>query len=323
MRCLKNKMSTTKTSERRVEHMAEAGIIKSDKKIKSVPNNSIQKEENKTVEKFEKAKRKNKLVRKIRKVGNWLLDHGFATWAILILIWQIISLFYDDTFLPGPVSTLKGGLEIILDGKLLLFSLISLKRVLIGWVIGTLVAAPLGLLVGRVIILRRLVEPFINFFRFIPALALLTLFLMWFDVGELSKEVLIIYAVVFTVMVNTIAGVMAVSDDRINSARTLGATEWQIISTVIWPSIIPYIFTGARLGLGGAFSSIIAAEMLAAKEGLGYLIYTSRLYFHTDWIFIGTITLGLIGFLSDKILRVLGNRFLGKYGVQEKSGIQR
>lgn len=297
--------------------MAEAGVIQN--KEKTI---SDQAEKEVKVESFEKKKQKNKLVRAAKRVWNWVLDHGIATWAILILIWQIASLFYDDTFLPGPVHTLQGGLEIILNGKLLQFSLVSLKRVLIGWVIGTLVAAPLGLLVGRVLILRRLVEPFINFFRFIPALALLTLFLMWFGVGELSKEVLIIYAVVFTVMVNTIAGVMAVSDDRINSARTLGASEWQIIRTVIWPSIIPYIFTGARLGLGGAFSSIIAAEMLAAKEGLGYLIYTSRLYFHTDWIFIGTITLGLIGFLSDKLLRVLGNHFLGKYGVQEKGSLQ-
>ncbi len=296
--------------------MADAGVIQS---------NGLEEEKRikrKKVESFEEKKRKHKLTKAAKKVWNWVLDHGIATWAILILIWQLASLFYDDTFLPGPIHTTQGGFEIIANGKLFQFTLVSLKRVLIGWIIGTLIAAPLGLLVGRIHILRRLVEPFINFFRFIPALALLTLFLMWFGVGELSKEVLIIYAVVFTVMVNTIAGVMSVSEDRINSARTLGASEWQIIKTVIWPSIIPYIFTGARLGLGGAFSSIIAAEMLAAKEGLGYLIYTSRLYFHTDWIFIGTITLGLIGFLSDKLLRILGNRFLGKYGVQEKESLQ-
>lgn len=302
--------------------MAEAGLIQNKtKKVDDQKKTNINKTDNK-VERFEEKKRKNRLKKAVKKLSDWVLDHGIVTWVVLIFIWQLASLFYDDTFLPGPLHTLQGGLEIILNGKLLQFSLISLKRVMVGWLIGTLVAAPLGLLVGRVLFLRRLVEPFINFFRFIPPLALLTLFLMWFGVGELSKEVLIIYSVVFTVLVNTIAGVMAVSDDRINSARTLGASEWQIIRTVIWPSIIPYVFTGARLGLGGAFSSIIAAEMLAAKEGLGYLIYTSRLYFHTDWIFIGTITLGLIGFLSDKILRVLGNHFLGKYGVKEKGSLQ-
>ncbi len=262
-----------------------------------------------------------KMKKRIKKIGDGILDKGVATWGILILLWFIASLFYDETFLPSPLETIRGTKEIVLNGQLLKFSLISLRRVFIGWSIGTLVAAPLGLLVGRISVLRRLVEPFVNFFRFIPGLALLTLFLMWFGVGETSKVVLILYGTIFTVMVNTIAGVMAVDQNRINSARTLGASEWQIISTVIWPSIIPYVFTGARLGLGGAFSSIIAAEMLAAKEGLGYMIYTARMYFHTDWIFTGVIALGLLGFLSDKLLRVWGNHFLAKYGVNEKGAL--
>ncbi|MBR1865670.1 MAG: ABC transporter permease [Lachnospiraceae bacterium] len=256
----------------------------------------------------------------MKKLGNSIVASGIATWAILILLWFLASLSQDETFLPSPLETVQGTKEIITNGKLLLFSFVSLKRVLIGWSIGTLVAAPLGLVVGRVGFLRKLVEPFVNFFRFIPAMAFLTLFLMWFGVGESSKLILIIYGTVFTVMVNTIAGVIAVDPNRINSARTLGASEWQIIRTVIWPSIIPYVFTGARLGLGGSFSSIIAAEMLASKEGLGYLIYTSRLYFHTDWIFAGIICLGLLGYLSDKLLRILGNHLLKKYGVHEKVG---
>lgn len=258
--------------------------------------------------------------RKISRFGNKLITYGIATWVLFLAIWYVLSLFQDEVFLPGPVETINGTLEIIQNGKLFLFALISLVRVFIGWVIGAVVAIPLGLLIGRIQVLRKLMEPFINFFRFVPGLALLTLFLMWFGVGEVSKIVLIIYATVFTVVVNTIAGVLAVDRDRINSARTLGVSEWKIIYSVIWPSIIPYVFTGARLGLGGAFSSIIAAEMLAAKEGIGYLIYTSRMYFHTDWIFAGIIVLGLMGYISDKLLRMTGNKFLRKYGVQETAG---
>lgn len=263
---------------------------------------------------------KKRRKRKISQFGNKLITYGIATWILFLAIWYVLSLFQDEVFLPGPVETINGTLEIIQNGKLFLFALISLVRVFIGWVIGAVVAIPLGLLIGRIEVLRKLIEPFINFFRFVPGLALLTLFLMWFGVGEVSKIVLIIYATVFTVVVNTIAGVLAVDQDRINSARTLGVSEWKIIYSVIWPSIIPYVFTGARLGLGGAFSSIIAAEMLAAKEGIGYLIYTSRMYFHTDWIFAGIIVLGLMGYISDKLLRLSGNRFLRKYGVREKAG---
>lgn len=249
-----------------------------------------------------------------------IVSAGIATWILFVVIWYVCSLFQNELLLPGPVATLTGTWEIITNGKLFLFALISLRRVLIGWSIGTLIAIPLGLLIGRVPSLRKLIEPFINFFRFVPGLALLTLFLMWFGVGETSKIILIVYGTIFTVVVNTIAGVIAVDLDRINSARTLGVSEWKIIYSVIWPSVIPYVFTGARLGLGGAFSSIIAAEMLAAKEGIGYLIYTSRMYFHTDWIFSGIIVLGLMGYISDKLLRMLGNKLLKKYGVYEKAG---
>lgn len=261
-----------------------------------------------------------KLKTKLSLFGNKLVSFGIATWVLFVIIWYIFSLFQDELFLPGPLETLKGTLEIIQNGKLFLFALISLRRVFIGWSIGTLIAIPLGLLIGRIQVLRKLIEPFINFFRFVPGLALLTLFLMWFGVGELSKVILILYGTIFTVVVNTITGVIAVDQNRINSARTLGVSEWKIVYSVIWPSVIPYVFTGARLGLGGAFSSIIAAEMLAAKEGIGYLIYTSRMYFHTDWIFAGIIVLGLMGYISDKLVRLLGNKFLEKYGVHEKAG---
>lgn len=264
--------------------------------------------------------KQKKWIKKLGGLKDKIVSSGLATWGILIFLWYIASLFHDETFLPGPLETLRGTKEIVKNGQLFLFSLVSLRRVMLGWMIGTLIAVPLGLLVGRVTFLRRLIEPFVNFFRFIPGLAFLTMFLMWFGVGELSKVLLIVYGTVFTVMVNTIAGVIAVDRNRINSARILGASEWQIISTVIWPSIIPYVFTGARLGLGGSFTAIISAEMLAAKEGLGYLIYTSRMYFHTDWIFAGIICLGLLGYLSDKILRLAGNHLLKNYGVHEKIG---
>jgi NitT/TauT family transport system permease protein len=264
--------------------------------------------------------KQNAVKKTLSKFGNKLVYTGIATWILFVVIWYILSLFQDDLFLPGPLRTLTGTMEIIKNGKIFLFAWISFRRVVIGWSIGTLFAIPVGLLIGRIPVLRKLIEPFVNFFRFVPPLALLTIFLMWFGVGEFSKVALIVYGTVFTVLVNTIAGVIAVDQDRINSARTLGVSEWKIIYSVIWPSVIPYVFTGARLGLGGAFTSIIAAEMLAAKEGIGYLIYTSRMYFHTDWIFAGIIVLGLMGYISDKLLRLLGNRLLKKYGVYEKTG---
>ena len=254
----------------------------------------------------------------LKSIFNPFINMGVITWLLIILIWWILSLFQSEVLLPSPIETIKGSAEIILNGKLFLFALISLRRVFIGWGLGLIIGIPLGLIVGREILVRRLMEPFINFFRFVPGLAMITLFLMWFGGGEVSKIALITYGTVFTVMVNIISGVVSLSSDRINSARVLGIPERQIMLTVIWPSVIPYAFTSARLGLGGAFTAIVAAEMLSAKEGIGYLIFTARMYFHTDWIITGVITLGLLGYLSDKLLRILGNKFLKKYGVKEK-----
>jgi ABC-type nitrate/sulfonate/bicarbonate transport system permease component len=245
-----------------------------------------------------------------------LLKKGVLTWLVLAVIWSIAALFYPPTFFPGIVQTLVGSQEIILDGTLFQFVLISAARVYTGWLFGLVLGIPVGLFVGRSDIVRELVEPFINFFRFVPAIAFLTLFIMWFGVGEESKVILIMYSTFFIVVINTAAGVISIDKNKIQAARSLGANERQIFFYVIIPAIIPQIFTGVRLGMGSAFTSIVAAEMLAAKEGIGYLIFTSRLYFHTDWIFIGLVTLGFMGFFSDKFLRFIGTVFLKKYGVK-------
>jgi NitT/TauT family transport system permease protein len=261
--------------------------------------------------------------------GNWLailqkfirilLKKGILTWLVLAVVWSVLSLFYSKSFFPNIWQTVAGSQEIILDGTLVWFMLISLGRVYSGWLFGSILGIPVGLLIGRSDVVRELVEPFINFFRFIPAIAFLTLFIMWFGVGEESKIILIMYSTFFIVVINTATGVLSLDKDKIQAARSLGASERQIFFYVIIPAVIPYIFTGIRLGMGSAFTSIVAAEMLAAKAGIGYLIFTSRLYFRTDWIFIGLVMLGLMGFFSDKLLRFIGVSALKKYGVKTET----
>ncbi|MDO4322953.1 MAG: ABC transporter permease [Lachnospiraceae bacterium] len=260
----------------------------------------------------------NKVTAKLYKAFRYLVKSGIVTWLLVILIWFYASHFYLENFFPDPVKTVTGGWEIIANGKLWEYILISSYRVFSGWFLGFILAVPLGILIGRINFLRELVEPFVNFFRFVPAIAFLTLFLMWFGVGERSKIILIMYSTWFTVLINTLTGVMSINPTKIYAARTLGASEWQIIYSIVLPSVTPYIFTGARLGLGNAFTSIVTAEMLAAKSGIGYMIYTSRLYFRIDWIFVGIITLGLMGYFSDKIMRVIGATLLKRYGVKEQ-----
>ncbi len=251
----------------------------------------------------------------------FLAKKGILTWVVLLTIWGSASLLYTVDFLPSPWETFAGMKEIILDGTLGRYVLISIKRVCSGWVLGMLIGIPAGVIIGRIELLRLIFEPLIDFFRFIPAIGFLTLFLMWFGAGEESKVVLIMYATIFILLINTIAGVLSVEIHRIEAARSLGAKEWQIVFFVIIPSAVPHIFTGIRLALGGAFTSIVAAEMLAAKEGIGFLIYTSRLYFRTDWIFIGLLVLGLMGYLSDRLIRLFGKAVLRPYGIFDNKRI--
>ena len=245
------------------------------------------------------------------------LKSGVITWILLLIIWQIASGFNSPDFLPSPGKTWNGLIELIQKKILWNDIIISMQRVALGWSRGLLIGIPLGLLIGRFPVFKCLLEPFINFFRFIPAIGFLTLFLMWFGVGEESKIVLIMYATIFPVIINTIAGVNGIDPVKYQAAESLGASNIQYFIKVTVPGALPNIFTGIRLGLSGAIISIVGAEMLAANEGIGYLIYTSRMYYRTDWIFVGIVVLGLIGFLTDRILRLLGNKVFRFYGIHD------
>jgi NitT/TauT family transport system permease protein len=163
---------------------------------------------------------------------------------------------------------------------------------------------------------RQLLDPYIEFFRFIPPIAFVTLAMVWLGIGESSKVVLIFYTTVFIITINTIAGVLSISDDTLRSAASLGASRRQLMGWVILPSTVPYIVTGARLAMGNSFLTIVSAEMVAANAGLGALIWQSRNFGRIDWIFVGIITLGALGFLFDRVLRLVASRLLTRYAVK-------
>jgi len=244
-------------------------------------------------------------------------------WVVIVAVWQSAASIYGSEIIPGPIETWKGAVELLSDGSLIYYIGISFYRVFVGWGLGSLLAIPIGLIIGRVTVIRVFAEPFLNFIRFIPPIAFITLFLVWFGIGEQSKIALIMYATLFIVIMNTLTGVLAVEEDKIRAARSLGASEWQIMRHVVIPATIPYIFTGVRLAMGTSYMAIVGAEMIAANEGLGFLIWNSRLFFRTDWIFVGLISLGLIGFLTDRLVGWFGRKVLYRYGVISSQPLKR
>ena len=238
-----------------------------------------------------------------KKTGSWdlplkIIKTGIVSWLIVFLFWGLGSLQYDEIFLPSPTETWTAIKELVSNGTVV-------------------IAVPVGLVVGHFKAIRWIVEPILSLFRFIPAIALTSLFLMWFGVDDTSKVALILYAAFFQVLVNTIAGVVATDHSLMEAASCMGASRLRVFFTVVLPSAVPNIFTGIRLGLSSSIICVIAAEMLVGNDGLGYLIQSSKMYYKTAWAFAGIVTLALIGFVADRLLQLFGCTFLKHFGVRK------
>jgi ABC-type nitrate/sulfonate/bicarbonate transport system permease component len=241
---------------------------------------------------------------------------GLFSVVLGIAIWEVLSWRFQPLFLPSPQLTLYAVRELWDEGVLLQSIGASLARILAGWSLGLVIGIPVGIVMGYFSFVRRLLDPYIEFFRFIPPIAFVTLAVIWLGPGEASKIALILYTTIFIVTINTIAGVLAVSQLRLRAAASLGAGPVQTLLTVIVPSTVPYMVTGARLAMGNSFLTIVSAEIVAAQVGLGSMIWTSRNYGKTEWVFVGIITLGVLGFACDRILRFTVRRLLRRYAVQ-------
>src|SRR5262245_26280225 len=234
-----------------------------------------------------------------------------------LLVWTLLAWWVGKpAFLPSPANTLDGAIELVRNGELQADIAVSFMRIIVGFIIGTLIGIPLGLLMGMSPFVRTFMDPYVEFFRFIPPIAFVTLAVIWFGLGETSKIVLIVYTTLFMVAINTMIGVLGIEPDKRFAALCLGASRRQVFLHVTIPAVIPSIVTGMKIAMGNSFITVVSAEMVAAKSGIGFLIYNSRLFLMTEWIFVGIITLGTMGFLTDRALRLLAATLLKHYDVK-------
>jgi len=240
---------------------------------------------------------------------------GLFSVALGLAIWEMLSWRFQPLFLPSPQLTFYAVGELWEDGTLLQSIGASLARIMSGWSLGLVIGIPIGMVMGYFSFVRRLLDPYVEFFRFIPPIAFVTLAVIWLGPGEASKVALILYTTIFIVTINTIAGVLSVSELRLRAAASLGAGRIQTLLTVIFPSTIPYMVTGARLAMGNSFLTIVSAEIVAAQVGVGSMIWTARNYGKTEWVFVGIITLGLLGYTCDRIVRFIVQRLLRRYAI--------
>lgn len=224
-------------------------------------------------------------------------------------IWWVLSL--TGLQLPTPPEVLVKGFELWGDGTLQEDLLASLGRVLAGFLLGSAAAIPVGFLMGWYTPARGLFEPWIQFFRTIPPLALLPLVLVLMGIGELPKVFVIFLAAFLACVISTYQGVVSVDRTLINAARVLGAKDGTIFLRVVVPASSPFILVGMRVGLGSAWATLVAAELLAAQAGLGFRMQQAQTYYDLATIFVSIVAIGVLGLVMDRLLLLAETRLTG------------
>jgi ABC-type nitrate/sulfonate/bicarbonate transport system permease component len=255
-------------------------------------------------------------------IPGWQMALGRSRSAITFVVslvfgfvlWHLCSvLFFNPYLLPPPIQVMQSAWETLQSGELLEAVSISFTRIGVGFVLGCIAGIVCGLVMGSFRLAGEFLDPLIELVRPISPVAMIPIAIIWFGIDEASKYFIIAYGVFFVTLINTIAGVRHTPLVRQRAAQSLGAGTWQQFYRITLPSAMPFINTGMRVALGGAFMSVIAAEMIAANTGIGYFIMQARLLIQTDRIFVGLMMLGVSGFLTDRLFRYLSDIFFARY----------
>lgn len=257
----------------------------------------------------------------------WPFSRSFSlsllSLALLLLIWWSVTALelISPLFLPAPQQVLSKLLLIaspqgFMDATLWQHLAASLTRMLVALFAAAVIGIPVGIAMGLSPAVRGLLDPLIELYRPVPPLAYLPLMVIWFGIGETSKILLIYLAIFAPVTLSTLAGVRNTQQVRIRAAQSLGANRWQLLRWVILPGALPEILTGLRIGLGVGWSTLVAAELIAATRGLGFMVQSAGEFLATDVVLAGIAVIALIAFTLELGLRALQRRLTPWNGEQ-------
>jgi ABC-type nitrate/sulfonate/bicarbonate transport system permease component len=217
---------------------------------------------------------------------------------------------WNPLFLPAPTRVGAAAWRLLVTGELVRHFGDSLLRIAWANAVAVAVAVPLGFFMGLYRPVEDLVDGLLNLLRPIPPLAWIPLAILWFGIGERSVVFITLLSAFFAMLLNTIAGVRGVEKSLIRAALSLGASRRVLLTRVIFPATLPSLFTGLRIALGVSWMSIVAAELIAASSGLGFLITYYRELMRPDIILVGMLSIGIVGFLMDRGLQWLERRLV-------------
>lgn len=224
-----------------------------------------------------------------------------------LIIWQVAGMS-ASTLVASPVAVLHAFFSGVSNGVLVKDTLSSLGRVFAGFMIALISAIVFGFIFGWYTIPRLLFDPWIQFFRMIPPIALIPLVVVYLGVGEEAK-IFVIFVAAFLVMIVTIyQGVKQMDATLIRAARVLGANDRVLFFKVILPASLPHVFTAIRLGISTSWTTLVAAELIAASSGLGFMIQQASSYFEIPIVYLGIVIIGVIGIVMDRIVILLESK---------------
>jgi ABC-type nitrate/sulfonate/bicarbonate transport system permease component len=234
---------------------------------------------------------------------------GLAVWTLIVR-----SGLISTRFTPTPLEILREFVSLVHQGYVGIpfhdHIAASLIRTLIGFSLATLAGIPFGLLIGRVRMLEAAFVPWFAFLRPIPAIAFVPLVILWFGIGEFSKISVIFFSSFLYITVATIAGVKSVPVQVLRAGYSLGALHRKAFLYVVLPAALPQIMVGVRLGSAISWTLVVAAELVAAQRGLGYMIMDASTFFRVKDVYVGLIVIGIIGFLLESIIALVERRLV-------------
>jgi NitT/TauT family transport system permease protein/sulfonate transport system permease protein len=225
----------------------------------------------------------------------------FAGIVLVLLVWQALATFgfINPFLLPPPSRLVVTFWDMLIDGSLVVHAASSLERVVVGFIVAAFVGTVLGVALGWWPAVSEQLMPIVEAVRPIPPIAWTPLAILWFGIGNAPSYFLVFIGAIFPVFVNTFAAVRGLDRTQINAALCLGAGPRLLITDIIIPASLPVIFPGLRIALGVGWMCVVAAELIAAQSGLGYLIQQSRMLLQTQVVLTGMITIGIIGFVMN------------------------
>ncbi|WP_084438380.1 ABC transporter permease subunit [Shinella sp. HZN7] len=238
------------------------------------------------------------------------------TIGVIIAAWGLASAYalVSPVFLPSPRQVVLALYNLIVtgfvDATLAEHVGASLYRIFGALIASILIGIPAGIAIGTSRLGRGILDPIVEFLRPLPPLAYLPLIIIWVGIGEASKITVIALSMLPSIILSTSAGVRGVSKDHVNAARSLGASRRQVLREVVLPSAVPSILTGVRIALGAGWTTLVAAELVAATSGIGFMIQSAAQFLVTDIVIAGIIVIALIAILLEYVARQIERRLV-------------